>query len=58
MPGVYCTVGRSGTVRIGDRVAVERIAATRPRRLLDDVTKRAKRMTLGLATAAADRMSR
>ncbi|ULE35176.1 MOSC domain-containing protein [Mycobacterium sp. IDR2000157661] len=56
--GVYCTVGRSGTVRIGDRVAVERIAATRPRRLLDDVTKRAKRMTLGLATAAADRMSR
>ncbi|MEO3758310.1 MOSC domain-containing protein [Mycobacterium sp. B14F4] len=56
--GVYCTVGRAGTVRVGDRIAVEPIIASRGRNLLHDVSMRAKRMTLNLTTAAADRLSR
>lgn len=56
--GVYCTVARAGTVRVGDHIAVEPIVASRPRQLLEDVTRRAKRFTLGLATGAADRLSR
>ncbi|MCT7657802.1 MOSC domain-containing protein [Mycobacterium deserti] len=56
--GVYCTVGRAGLVRVGDQVAVEAIVASRPRRLLDNATRRAKRLALGLATATADRLPR
>jgi uncharacterized protein YcbX len=56
--GVYCTVGRAGTVRVGDEVAVEQIVASRSRNLLHDLTMRAKRTTLSLTTAAADRLSR
>jgi uncharacterized protein len=56
--GVYCNVGQPGTVRVGDRVTARAITASRPRRLLDDAARGAKRITLGLVTAAADRLSR
>jgi uncharacterized protein len=54
--GVYCWVGTGGAVRVGDAVAVR--SATGPKRVIADATRRAKRFTLGLATAAADRFSR
>jgi uncharacterized protein YcbX len=56
--GVYCTVGRGGAVRVGDRITVEEVTASRSRKVIHDVTMRAKRMTLGLAAAAADRLPR
>jgi uncharacterized protein len=56
--GVYCGVERAGTVRVSDQVAIRPITASRQRRLLDDAARRAKRFTLGLATGAADRLSR
>jgi uncharacterized protein len=56
--GVYCGVERAGTVRAGDRIAVRPTTAPRPKRLLADTARRAKRFTLGLATGAADRLSR
>jgi uncharacterized protein YcbX len=54
--GVYCWVQRSGALRVGDDVQIRR--ATTSRRLLIDATRRAKRVTFGLATAAMDRLSR
>jgi MOSC domain-containing protein len=56
--GVYCDVERAGTVRVDDEVAVRAITASPPRRFLADAARRAKRFTLGLATGAADRLSR
>jgi hypothetical protein len=56
--GVYCDVERVGTVRENDQVAVRAITASPPRRFLADAARRAKRFTLGLATGAADRLSR
>jgi uncharacterized protein YcbX len=56
--GVYCDVERVGTVRENDQVAVRAITASPPRRFLADAARRAKRVTLGLATGAADRLSR
>lgn len=56
--GVYCTVTRPGTVRVGDTVDVRTVAASRPKQLLDGATMGAKRFALGLATAAADRIFR
>ncbi|WP_197506047.1 MULTISPECIES: MOSC domain-containing protein [Mycobacterium] len=56
--GVYCTVPRPGMVRVGDAVDVRTVSPSRPRKLLDETTMRAKRFTLGLATAAADRIFR
>jgi len=55
--GVYCDVKHAGTVRVGDQIAVRPITAS-PRRLLADATRRTKRLALGLATGAADRLSR
>lgn len=54
--GVYCWVDTAGTVRVGDPVALGSVPA--PRRLLADTARRSKRFTFGLATAAADRLSR
>jgi uncharacterized protein YcbX len=54
--GVYCGVDSGGTVRVGDRVGLE--AATAPRRLLADASRRTKRSALGLITAATERLSR
>jgi hypothetical protein len=45
-------------VRVDDEVAVRAITASPPRRFLADAARRAKRFTLGLATGAADRLSR
>jgi uncharacterized protein len=56
--GVYCTVARAGTVRVGDQFAVEAMVPSRPRKALDDAIMRAKRFTLGLVAAAADRFAR
>jgi uncharacterized protein len=56
--GVYCGVERAGTVRVGDQITVRPITASPPRRLLGDTARRVKRFTLGLATSAADRLSR
>jgi len=56
--GVYCGVGRVGTVRVGDHLTVRAVASSRPRHLLDDAARRTKRLAFGLATAAADRLSR
>lgn len=56
--GVYCDVVRTGTVRVGDEIAVRPTTASRPRRLLAETARSAKRFTLGLATGAADRLSR
>jgi MOSC domain-containing protein len=54
--GVYCWVKKGGRVTIGDDVGVR--PATAPRRILVDAARRAKRFTFGLATGAADRLSR
>ena len=56
--GVYCAVERTGTVTVGDNVSVGETASSRPRQLLHDAARRTKRLAFGLATAAADRMSR
>ena len=56
--GVYCGVERPGTVRIGEHLNVRAVASSRPRQLLNDAARRTKRLAFGLATAAADRMSR
>jgi uncharacterized protein len=56
--GVYCRVERAGTVGVGDQIAVRPITASRPRRLLGDAARRTKQLALGLATGAADRLSR
>jgi uncharacterized protein YcbX len=56
--GVYCGVERAGTVGVGDRVTVRAVDLSRPRQLLDDAARRTKRLAFGLATAAADRLSR
>jgi uncharacterized protein YcbX len=52
--GSYCWVDVGGAVRVGDDVALE------PHRqsVLADAAKRGKRLVFGLATAAADRLSR
>ena len=54
--GVYCWVAANGAVRVGDDVDLR--SAAGPRRMLVDATRRAKRFTFGLATAAADKFSR
>ncbi|SEH62082.1 hypothetical protein SAMN04489835_2112 [Mycolicibacterium rutilum] len=54
--GSYCWVDTAGTVRTGDAVSLRPAAA--PKRVLGDAARRAKRFTLGLATAAADRLTR
>lgn len=54
--GVYCWVDTGGAVQVGDEISMRAVAA--PKRLLADATRRAKRLTFGLATAAADRFSR
>jgi uncharacterized protein YcbX len=54
--GIYCWVENGGHVTIGDDVGVR--PATAPRRILADAARRAKRFTFGLATGAADRLSR
>jgi hypothetical protein len=56
--GVYCGVERAGTVRVGDHLAVRAATSSRPRQLVGDAARRAKRLAFGLATAAADRLSR
>ena len=56
--GVYCSVGRTGTVGVGDHLTVRAIASSRPRQLLSDAARRTKRLAFGIATAAADRLSR
>jgi uncharacterized protein YcbX len=56
--GVYCGVEHAGTVGVGDQIAVRPITASQPRRLLGDAARRTKRLALGLATGAADRLSR
>jgi uncharacterized protein YcbX len=56
--GVYCSVEHTGAVRVGDRLTVREAASSRPRQLLNDVARRTKRFAFGLATAAADRLSR
>ena len=56
--GVYCSVERAGTVRVGDHVTVRAVASSRPRELLNEAARRTKRLAFGLATAAADRLSR
>jgi uncharacterized protein len=56
--GVYCGVEDTGTVRVGDHLTVRVVASSRPRQLLNDATRRTKRLAFGLATAAADRLSR
>jgi uncharacterized protein YcbX len=54
--GSYCWVQKSGTVRVGDPVAVQSV--TGPRRFVADAARRTKRLTFGLATSAADRLTR
>ncbi|MCV7282532.1 MOSC domain-containing protein [Mycolicibacterium flavescens] len=56
--GVYCTVTRSGLVRVGDAVDIREASSSRPKQLLDSATMGAKRFALGLATAVADRVFR
>jgi uncharacterized protein len=56
--GVYCGVERTGTVTVGDRLNVRAVAPSRPRQLLNAAARRTKRLAFGLATAAADRLSR
>jgi uncharacterized protein YcbX len=55
--GVYCGVNSGGSVRVGDDVAVQS-GDTPTRKLLGDAARRTKRLALGLATAASDRLSR
>ncbi|MCK0176785.1 MOSC domain-containing protein [Mycolicibacterium sp. F2034L] len=52
--GSYCWVETGGTVSIGDDAAVQAHRAS----VLTDVTKRAKRVAFGVATAAMERLSR
>ncbi|BBY45548.1 MOSC domain-containing protein [Mycolicibacterium celeriflavum] len=54
--GVYCWVQTEGVVRVGDTAGVR--SAPGPKRMLTDAARRAKRLTFGVATAAADRFSR
>ena len=54
--GAYCWVAAEGVVRVGD--AVDLRSAAGPKRMLTDAVRRGKRLTLGLATAAADKFSR
>ena len=54
--GVYCWVKSGGSVRIGDQVGVQPVTARQ--RFLGDAARRAKRLAFGLATGAADRLSR
>jgi len=54
--GVYCGVDSSGTVRVGDDVAVRPVKAGR--KALADAGRRAKRFTLGLASGTMERLSR
>ncbi|TFV60091.1 MOSC domain-containing protein [Mycobacterium sp. PS03-16] len=54
--GVYCWVAADGAVTTGDAVELTSVAG--PKKVMADVTRRAKRVTFGLATAAADRLSR
>jgi uncharacterized protein YcbX len=54
--GVYCGVESGGTVRVGDDVAVR--SANPGRKVLTDAARRTKRLALGLATGAVDRLSR
>jgi uncharacterized protein YcbX len=56
--GVYCDVERAGTVRVGDQIDVRAVSPSRPRQVLNDAARGAKRFTLGLATRTADRLSR
>ncbi|HEX3285176.1 MAG TPA: MOSC N-terminal beta barrel domain-containing protein [Mycobacterium sp.] len=56
--GVYCGVNSGGSVRVGDDVAVQSVDTPRTRKLVGDATRRTKRLALGLATAASDRLSR
>ena len=56
--GVYCGVERAGTVSVGDHLTVRAVASSRPRQVLDGAARRTKRLAFGLATAAADRLSR
>jgi uncharacterized protein YcbX len=54
--GVYCWVAADGVVRVGD--AADLRSASAPKRVIADAARRAKRVTFGLATAAADRLTR
>jgi uncharacterized protein YcbX len=56
--GVYCAVERAGTVKVGDHLTVPSAASSRPRQVLNDAARRTKRLAFGVATAAADRLSR
>jgi uncharacterized protein len=56
--GVYCTVERVGSVQVGDRVNVDTIEASLPRKLLGNATRKSKRLALHAAAAAADRLTR
>jgi uncharacterized protein len=56
--GVYCGVERTGTVKLGDQLTVSTAASSRSRKLLNDATRRTKRLALGLASATVDRLSR
>jgi uncharacterized protein len=56
--GVYCGVERAGAIRVEDRLSVRAVDASRPRQILDDAARRAKRLAFGIATSAADRLSR
>jgi uncharacterized protein YcbX len=52
--GVYCWVGTAGTVLVGDEIAVK----VAKQNAFAGAARRAKRITFGLATAAADRLTR
>jgi MOSC domain-containing protein len=54
--GVYCGVESGGMVRVGDDVAVR--PANMGRKVFADAARRTKRVAFGLATGAADRLSR
>ncbi|RAV15204.1 sulfurase [Mycolicibacterium sp. GF69] len=54
--GSYCWVDTAGAVRVGDPVDLRTAAA--PKRVLVDAARRTKRLTLRLATAAAERFAR
>lgn len=54
--GAYCWVAADGAVGVGD--AVDLRAAAGPKRVLANAVRRGKRLTFGLATAAAGRFSR
>lgn len=54
--GVYCWVGSSGGVSVGDDVELQ--LATAGRKVIGDAARRAKRFTFGLFNEAVDRLSR